>query len=81
METFHSISWGQHIEKQEIFTKPECNESNFKALTLHQNNLCKESKVGLFLLSLEKMNKILQINEAKSECDTMRRSFVHFITR
>lgn len=81
METFHSISWGQHIEKQEIFTKPEHSESNFKVLTLHQNNLCKESKVGLFLLSLEKMNKILQINEAKSECDTTRRSSVHFITR
>lgn len=80
METFHSISWGQHIEKQEIFTKPEHNESNFKVLTLHQNNLCKESKVGLILLSLEKMNKILR-SEAKSECDTTRRGSVHFITR
>lgn len=27
METFHSISWGQHIEKQEIFTKAQHNEA------------------------------------------------------
>lgn len=39
IETFHSImSWGQHIQKQEITLKTKCSGSSFQSLILRQNN-------------------------------------------
>lgn len=47
MDTFHSISWGQHIEEEKIFTKTEHKEAILKYYFAPEQYslLCKKSKV------------------------------------